>query len=828
MTALPSGTVTFVFTDVEGSTRLLHEVGEGGYAELLREHRQAVRAASQEHRGVEVDTQGDAFFLAFPVAGDALNAAKAIVKAGPVPVRAGIHTGTPLVTDYGYVGVDVHRAARIAAAAHGGQVLVSASTAALVGRDGLCDLGEHRFKDLSAPERVFQLGSAVHPPLRSLRNVRLPVPATPFIGREREVEAVVQLLAGEETRLATLTGAGGTGKTRLALHAAGEAADRYPDGITWVPLGALRDPALLVPAVVQALELEQEPNREPADTVAGALAGKRPLLLLDNAEHLLPDAARRIGELVEATSAVLLVTSRERLQLDAEQVFPVPPLAERDGVELFTARACALDPDFAVTESAAELCGRLDNLPLALELAAARTTVFSTEQLLDRLSQRLDLLRGGRDADPRQRTLRATIEWSYDLLTSEEQRLFAALSVFVGGCDYDAAEDVCSAEPDTLQSLIDKSLVRRRETESGPRYWMLETIREYAGERLDKAGDATAAQRRHAEWCCELAERLLVMPDGTPALGAAAQQGFDRLAEDRANLQVGLAWAWSSGEDELGLRLGAALRPFWLMRGGFADALGWLDAASPRISFASPDVQLRALLAAGVVAFFVLADTERADRYWTDARTLAEQRGQADEVERIDLRQTLAAWERGELERALALSERGVERARARGDRVGEFARLHTCGDILRDLRRFAEAERALLAAGVLAVEIGDAAMVAGNDHSLGDLALDRGNLDDARRLYRKSLDVSVRFIDLVLCLAGIASVLAERGDDDDAAFLWGAVCAAEESAGFHMLKAERRRYERRLARLEGTTSWAAGKKLTLEDAVGSVPDRLA
>ena len=491
---LPTGTVTFLFTDVEGSTRLLHKVGAEAYAKALAEHRRVIREACSANAGVEVDTQGDAFFFAFPSAPAALGAAETLVEglaSGAVQVRVGLHTGTPLVTEEGYVGGDVHRAARIAAAGHGGQVLVSASTASLVDYE-LRDLGEHRFKDLSAPERVYQQGEGDFPALKSLYRTNLPVPATPFLGRQRELHEVVSLLCADDVRLLTLTGPGGTGKTRLALQAAADAAERFPDGITWVPLAPLRDPSLLLSTIAQALDVREEPGEPLVAALIDFLKAKKLLVLLDNVEHLLPDAAGDLAHLSSTPGPFMLVTSRERLQLQGEQLYPVPTLLESDGVELFIARARALEPGFDGNGAIGDLCSRLDNLPLALELAAARTTLFSPVQLLERLSHRLDLLKGGRDADPRQQTLRATIEWSYDLLDSDEQRLFRSLSVFAGGCTFEAAEEVCRADPDTLQSLLDKSLLRRLDSELGSRYWMLETVRDFASEQLAASGELSS------------------------------------------------------------------------------------------------------------------------------------------------------------------------------------------------------------------------------------------------------------------------------------------------------------------------------------------------
>ena len=586
MRELPHGTVTFLFTDIEGSTRLLHEHGDG-YAEVLAEHRRALRDAFERNGGVEVDTQGDAFFVAFARASDAVAAAEQGQRAlepGPVRVRIGIHSGEPVVTDEGYVGIDVHRAARIAAAAHGGQVVLSQSARDLAGRDDLRDLGEHRLKDLSAPERIWQLGNTEFPRLKTLYQTNLPVPATPFVGRERELAEASDLLR-DGVRLLTLSGPGGTGKTRLALQAAAGAADGYPEGIWWVPLAPLADPSLVLPKAGEALGAKGD--------LSGEIGGKRLLLLLDNFEHVI-DAAGEVGALLGACpNLTVLVTSRERLQVAGEHEYAVPAMASVDGFELFAARARALGTEIEGDQAARELCERLDNLPLALELAAARMKVFSPRQLLERLGQRLDLFKGGRDADPRQRTLRATIEWSHDLLTPDEQQLFARLSVFAGGCAYDAAEEICGADEDTLQSLLDKSLLRRRPGLAGePRFWMLETIRQFAAERLDERGEHEALARRHAEWHAELAERLEEpMRDGD--LDATA-----RLAAEVDNVRSALQWLADQGEAGQGLKIVWGLWYFWVTRGLVAEGLRWANWAVAEAPKAPPKERAFGLLAA--------------------------------------------------------------------------------------------------------------------------------------------------------------------------------------------------------------------------------------
>ncbi|MBA3376634.1 MAG: adenylate/guanylate cyclase domain-containing protein [Actinobacteria bacterium] len=445
MRDLPSGTVTFLFTDVEGSTRLLHELGAQPYAEALAEHRRLIRAACAAQGGVEVDTQGDAFFFAFPTASGALASAAEATTAlasGPIQVRIGLHTGTPLLTEEGYVGADVHFGARIAASSHGGQVVLSRATRELLQEHFILnDLGEHRLKDIDEAVSIFQLGDDSFPPLKTISNTNLPRPASSFVGREEELAEVLARIE-RGARLVTLTGPGGSGKTRLALEAAATLVPEYKAGVFWVGLASLRDPALVLETISQTLGAK--------DGLAEHIAEREMLLLLDNLEQVI-EAAPELSQLLSACpNLTLIVTSRELLRVQGEVEYPVPPLAEREAVSLFCERA-QVEP----SDEISELCARLDNLPLAVELAAARVKAISPAQILERLSQRLDLLKGGRDADPRQQTLRATIDWSYDVLSEEEQALFARLSVFAAGCTLEAAEEVCEADLDTLQSLVE-------------------------------------------------------------------------------------------------------------------------------------------------------------------------------------------------------------------------------------------------------------------------------------------------------------------------------------------------------------------------------------
>jgi len=445
----------------------------------------AVRDAFERHGGIEVDTQGDSFFVAFPTAPGAAAAAagaQAALAARPLRARMGLHTGTPQLADGDYVGMDVHTGARIAGVAHGGQVLLSQSTRELIAAE-VFDLGLHRLKDLSAPARLFQLGPGDFPPLRSLSQTNLPVQATPFVGREKELAEVLGLARREDVRLLTLTGAGGSGKTRLALQAAALLADASDHGVWWVPLAPLHDESLVIEAAAHAIGASGDLTEH--------LGDRRLLVLFDNFEHVLGAGPELAGLLAGCPNLTLLVTSREPLHLSGEQEYPVPPFAHAEGMGFFVSRARAARPGFEPDAAVEEICRRVDDLPLALELAAARVKTLSSRQILERLEQRLQLLTGGAlDLPERQRTLRQTIAWSHDLLDGREQALFRRLAVFAGGWSLDAAETVCETDLETVGSLVDKSLVRV----DAERYAFLETIREFAAEKGVSGGSDVACE----------------------------------------------------------------------------------------------------------------------------------------------------------------------------------------------------------------------------------------------------------------------------------------------------------------------------------------------
>src|SRR5262245_13820276 len=704
-------------------------------------------------------------------------------------------------------------------AAHGGQVLLSPSTVSLLEPLSveLCDLGEHWLKDLGAPERLFQLGETRFPPLRSLHRSNLPVPATPFVGREQELAAVRGLLLGPDVRLLSLTGPGGTGKTRLALQAAAEVSDDFPEGVFWTGLAPLRDPALVLPAVAEALGVAQDPAGVPVDDLARGLAGRRLLVFIDNVEHLLPDAADAVVAFVTACPTVtVVVTSRERLHFPGERIYAVPAMSESDGEALFRMRAASAGVELKASAEVQTLCARLDNLPLALELAAARTVVFSPEQLLDRLAQRLDLLRAGGHVDARQETLRATISWSHDLLDPEEQGLFRRLSIFAGSYSFESAEQIAGADPDVLQSLLDKNLLRRREGARTPRFWMLETIREFASERLAAAGEDEDVQRRHLEHYATLAESCF---DET-LLG---NDDLERLEEERENLRLALDFALGS-DPELALSLARWLMPLWV-RGEFLEGRERLGAALARAPDAPAPARAWALRAAAMLAG-MQSDYEPAAALGGEAlalfRELGDQRGAGWALHGLGFN----AMNRADYGRARVLFEQAAVAHRATGDARLEHASLSslvmvasaerdysTGVSLSRELVARARREGSTRSLAQALNSLGATQEMAGEDELAQQayeesaalnrqaahkpfLAVNLCNLGyvtwptaptDALAHFRESLELAREVEDprtTAYCLEGAARIFLERGRETYAAGLLGAASGIRRRTG--------------------------------------------
>jgi predicted ATPase/class 3 adenylate cyclase len=815
---LPAGTVTFLFADIEGSTRLLRHLGNQ-YAPALAAFRGLMEAAVTGAGGWEIDAQGDAVFAAFSRAHDAVSAAveaQRRIAVHPWPagtalhVRMGVHTGEPVVTASGYVGMDVHRAARICQAGHGGQIVVSQTTVALISDElpqgmELKSLGQHRLKDLAAPVRLSQIVATglrdEFPPLRSLeaRPNNLPAQLTTFVGRASELSALRARLG--LARLLTLTGAGGSGKTRLALQLAADRLDDFSDGVWWTDLAPLSDPTLVSHAIAVALGVREQPDRPLEQSLLGYLRPKRLLLVLDNCEHLVA-ACAAVADLLlrQCPDMRILTTSREGLGIAGETLYPVPPmtlpetdrpapdaLVQSEAVQLFADRAAALVPSFAVTERTAPLiahiCRRLDGIPLALELAAARSKSLSLEEIAARLEDQFRLLTGGsRTALPRHQTLQSAIDWSYAMLGAAEQACFRRLSVFAGGFTLDAAEAVGSGEPvayadvvDVLGHLVDKSLVVAEGRNGDVRYRMLESLRQYGRDRLIAAAEANAIRTRHLHWFVTVSNRA------EPALKGMDQPDWlRRLSTEHDNLRTALQWSLTSSAIDEGLRIATAISRFWYLRGHISEGRRWLDELleSQAEETAGPATDAAAMAAAAFLAQLQF-DAGRATALATRAlemfRAADDHRGIASALATLA---SVARWQ-ADYERADALFEESLTHSRAGGDAWGIATATSGRAGVARMRREYAQAAALFVESNQLFRQLGDQHGVSNTLYFMGLIARAQGDFAKAEALGEEGLAVSTALDDKYAVahqLHLLGEVAWSRGEREKAAALHEAV----------------------------------------------------
>jgi predicted ATPase/class 3 adenylate cyclase len=911
MTGLPTGSITFLFTDVEGSTRLW-ERGPEAMSQALSRHDELLREAVEFRGGFVFKTVGDAFCVAFPNAPQAVEAAHDAQRfllseeweeTGPLNVRMALHTGTAEERDGDYFGPTINRVARLLSAGHGGQILLSLTTQELV-RDhlpvgaGLRDLGVRRLKDLFGPERVFQLTAPDLPasfsPLKTLdvRLNNLPIQPTPLLGREREVSEITDLLRRADVRMLTLTGTGGTGKTRLALQSAAELIDEFEDGLFFVALAPISDPKLVSSTMAGALSVSESAGRDLKEQLRDYLSNKELLLVLDNFEQVV-DAAPLVGELLSGCPNLeVLVTSRSLLRLYGEHEYAVRPLELPDpgylppfetlrgyeAIRLFAERARAADADFSLTNenapAVAEICARLDGLPLAIELAAARIKLLSPQAMSSRLGNPLKFLTGGaRNLPERQRTLRGAIAWSYALLNESEQALFASLSVFSGGCALDAAEAVCDSEGDEfvevlerLSALLDKSLLRQEEgVEEEPRFVMLETIREYARERLEVSGNAEVIRRLHAEYFLALAEQ-----GASELKGPDEATWLERLEMDHDNMRAALSWTLQSEEAELGMRLAGALWQFWDMRGYYGEGRRWLEEALAKDGRASV-ARVKALEGVGWLAD-LQGDIDRAVAAAEEGLRLGA-RAKLESSNKASFLRILgsAAYVCGDHERAARLYEESLALSREAGDERGVASSLLQLGNVSSDLGDHERAETFYEEGLALSRELDDKALLASalisvgaeyllqGDHergamlneeaaglyrergnrghlqyaldNLGWAALMRGNLQQAEALHRESLALSGQLGDKLVAaeaLEGLACSASARGEAAErVARLFGAAESLRGTVGYRQETREHALREPYLAAARPQLSearwdaaWAEGRRLGFEEAI--------
>ncbi len=911
MVSLPTGTVTFLFAEIEGSARLLQQLGER-YADVLARSRRLVRAAVEERCGHNIDSKGDAFCFAFPRARDALAAAigaQRSVLRHPwahgisVRVRMGLYTGEALAVDTGYAGIDVHTAARIGAASHGGQILVSQTTRDLTADalpDGISlrDLGEHRLKALAHPHHLFQVVAADlpsdFPALWSLDVLpnNLPRQLTSFVGREREMGEVKRLLS--TTCLLTLTGTGGSGKTRLAMQVAADLLEDYADGAWVTELAPLSDPDLVPQAVASNLGVREQPGRSLTQTIIDHVRPKSQLLLMDNCEHVLPACAQLADALLRGCPHIrILATSREGLGIGGELTYRVPSLSlpelhrsgspdtmkQYEAVRLFAERAAFSQPGFQITPDNAvavsQICQRLDGIPLAIELAAARVRVLAVGQIAARLDDRFELLTAGsRTALPRHQTLQAAIDWSYELLSEKERALFRALSVFPGGWTLEGAEAVCGDNLiektrvlPLLAQLVDKSLVTVETQDREARYQLLETIRAYA-RRLAASAEQEALERRHAAFFLAVAERA------EPHLGMGAGQGtwLNQIAAELDNMRAALRYAAAWSETETALRLTAALRWFWYVRGHWSEGREWLEGALAGGGSTSPRARAKALFAAGFLAR-AAGDYQRAYAMLEESlslhRGLEDKSGTASCLAHLGL----AALDQGLYDRATSLHKEGlalfrelrniVDTARclvylARSAMASQtaqrYARAEASGQEALALFRTAaypggtglalvnlaliayhqgDYGRARTLAGealALSRELGYEALGAQALRTLGLVACHQADHKKAASLLAESLALAWKLGDRLRtaqCVEGLAELASAQRQWERAARLYGAAESLRVVLGVSITPWEAPARDRRVAAVRAklnaktaATAWAAGASTPLDRLV--------